>query len=932
LNNLLSFNYSDKVSLGALDVGSYFLSIIFNRKKVEEISNEANSLAVANLASSSEPLAAKMQDTDSNKPAEREPTECYLNHTLQTTPEFLDFAWRFLGALCTIADPPPQSVQLHASIAASELLKIEQETGNHRLEPTYPFWKCSVVPTLAILLPRLHRSIAVSAPKDSSGSTKDGEASPSKSPPTPIKKASKSKVSKKSNKVVSSDSAPVPANLPSILLKHLDSEITKLLQHIREISSPTGASEDLPSANDMALAAGLYVNEGGRVRKTGRANRRYESSQSYSETDSASEESSYSGSSASSIDPPRATPVGYDPLAPTDPKKDSIDEAYTKSKEWSDSLTLLRSLLISASRIANVDCSYLKNHCLYPENASTHIGDPTSIPDVVQEGFSGPLLRQLSALNTLILRSRREYNWRPLFLMLENSIGTCSLGLLSPLVTSEEETVRFLSDPFWRLVLQENYRSRLAGKLNIFPYRLISLAAKVGIFEDTSMPFALYREEAKQHMTSLVSETLNRAAVITSQLGLLSMITHLPDYFTTLIKSNYISMWREGLATDVGIGFLMDMLNDQPAIVELLVRNGYDTARRGQMPRLGSMYVWLAKHGGAHAKLPRFIRAPSDSLSLASSSSSLSAATSTSASHSSSQQKAVTVGQKPVFFTGMPPSAGSPPSSLCTTIAAVAWNYHYSDNVSGLQLISDLIAFTLSSSPKYTETDYDGSMEGFTKFIKKFGLDNIRPLVYSPAPGFTFNVPGVSSNGIFGKLQSWPSRPGSVYFAVPYNRVVNVCYDDLSTANADTNLTLLRYDFNTGYPNGDAHFRVGFATKTAFEELNAHPFLYVGDIPGSFGYSVTESGMFSEGRYIPFLNSKGDYLAASSRPPLSIFYEPALRLAHFFQPVEFVNVGRRIDEFTSTLMLPTREELPEPLFPVFSFGSNYCWSFAVQPK
>ena len=165
---------------------------------------------------------------------------------------------------------------------------------------------------------------------------------------------------------------------------------------------------------------------------------------------------------------------------------------------------------------------------------------------------------------------------------------------------------------------------------------------------------------------------------------------------------------------------------------------------------------------------------------------------------------------------------------------------------------------------------------------------------------------------------------------LPYNRVVNVWHENLGTSLVKDRNTVLRLDFQRKSicGNGDtAAQRFGFATQAAIEEINKHPLLQVGDVPGSFAYAPREHALYSEGRFIS-LTSQSMPTAISANF-CSIMYDPTSKLIVFAGPVEMSSIT--ITEKSVALRVPM--DLEEELFPIISASTiiKYTLIRATEP-
>lgn len=141
--------------------------------------------------------------------------------------------------------------------------------------------------------------------------------------------------------------------------------------------------------------------------------------------------------------------------------------------------------------------------------------------------------------------------------------------------------------------------------------------------------------------------------------------------------------------------------------------------------------------------------------------------------------------------------------------------------------------------------------------IKRYGGGKENPWLTK----FTKNTDAYFlSNGVTGGSHYNPhfnttAKVFQHFWVVPYNRVVNVWYPNFAftvpATSAAPTAKVLRFSLSELGPNQLMHLRLGFATRSALEIINAHPLLSVGDVPGSFSFSPIETGAFEEGIYYP---------------------------------------------------------------------------------
>ena len=197
----------------------------------------------------------------------------------------------------------------------------------------------------------------------------------------------------------------------------------------------------------------------------------------------------------------------------------------------------------------------------------------------------------------------------------------------------------------------------------------------------------------------------------------------------------------------------------------------------------------------------------------------------------------------------------------------------------------------------------------------------------SPLTSARTTVKAISSDSMI------PDSGLRYYAALPYNRIVHVWHDVLGTSLVQGTRALLRLDFERKlFPNPDvnaASYRIGMATRAAIQELNSHPFLQVGDVPGSFALAPRENGLFSEGKFFPLLWHT--LPVAVTINYVSMLYDPNNHALHFFGP-QVQNGIVNVNEGSYMLRLPT--DPSEELIPIISTGTFLKYSFyrAAEPR
>jgi len=254
--------------------------------------------------------------------------------------------------------------------------------------------------------------------------------------------------------------------------------------------------------------------------------------------------------------------------------------------------------------------------------------------------------------------------------------------------------------------------------------------------------------------------------------------------------------------------------------------------------------------------------------------------------------------------------------------------------------IPDLLAIDAYFG-KMKESSYDGTRHSQSAMTNQLSLDIKRFYLSSFPPAITLRIADeLESNGLtYAQLQSGPAymdptrhefRERSIYVAVPYNRVVNVWWKKFGTSQAQESGEVVRFDMNCSARDGyePSFFRIGWATEKAIQELNAHPFYYVGDVPGSFSFSTSESAMFKEGRCLPFMTNSGDVLSMAPYA-YALSFNPNNRSIQMWG--SWGSNLTIIDELNLSMSLPSVDALPEELFPVISCGTWTSFNLKRTP-
>lgn len=172
-----------------------------------------------------------------------------------------------------------------------------------------------------------------------------------------------------------------------------------------------------------------------------------------------------------------------------------------------------------------------------------------------------------------------------------------------------------------------------------------------------------------------------------------------------------------------------------------------------------------------------------------------------------------------------------------------------------------------------------------------------------------------------------------IYWAVPHNRIVNVWFPQFtrsfgaSTVDAASSLT--RFRLSRVQEREWMAFRLGFATASALEKLNAHPLLAVGDVPGSFAFSFQETGAFEQGKYLPLVGANGWWrMKGSASHRRDFFVDVDTRFKTICYHGDVYSEGEQYNFCYSTI-LPDGFDTSEELFPVMSFYSVCSFHFDV---
>lgn len=172
--------------------------------------------------------------------------------------------------------------------------------------------------------------------------------------------------------------------------------------------------------------------------------------------------------------------------------------------------------------------------------------------------------------------------------------------------------------------------------------------------------------------------------------------------------------------------------------------------------------------------------------------------------------------------------------------------------------------------------------------------------------------------------------------ALPWNRYCNVWFDGLGTKSApmdpETGMQRYKIESDLQQERTYAPFRIGWASKSAIQEINRHPFRQVGDVPGSFGFSFHENATIAEGVFQPVVcaNQPKPFIKQAFRPYI-LSYDSINHKTYLSAPCVRLDTQKEIAEWFMSIPLPSRL-LPDPateLFPMLSFGCPT--SFMITP-
>lgn len=259
------------------------------------------------------------------------------------------------------------------------------------------------------------------------------------------------------------------------------------------------------------------------------------------------------------------------------------------------------------------------------------------------------------------------------------------------------------------------------------------------------------------------------------------------------------------------------------------------------------------------------------------------------------------------------------------------------------------------------ESDHETQDDSwFLKKATSLGVSSIRVAYYTKLyiPKFTVNTrPYFLTNGLTGAcfvtqqefstlhttepfndfVYADATEPGKisdtlVYWAIPHNRIMSVWFPQFARSfgpsTADPSNSVTRFRLSRLQANSFMAFRLGFATASALEKINAHPLLAVGDVPGSFAFSFQETGTFEQGKYRPLLGPNGWWrMRCSNLHRRDVFVD----VDTHFKTIQF-HGDLHPDEqhfFQHNIILPDDFDTSEELFPVLSFYSVSSFHFDV---
>lgn len=169
--------------------------------------------------------------------------------------------------------------------------------------------------------------------------------------------------------------------------------------------------------------------------------------------------------------------------------------------------------------------------------------------------------------------------------------------------------------------------------------------------------------------------------------------------------------------------------------------------------------------------------------------------------------------------------------------------------------------------------------------------------------------------------------PSVIFWALPYNRIVNLWFPQYAqsfSASVEHPLPYIhQFRFSTFLETSYVHFRMGFASQKALDIINAHPFLAVGDVPGSFAFSLHEHGAFEEGRYYPLPSATKLHIPAFENTATHIYMTVNLQL----RTIDFSGKLNEGYSFGFVTHIPSTEAMDVPFFPVFSLASELLFRF-----
>lgn len=276
-------------------------------------------------------------------------------------------------------------------------------------------------------------------------------------------------------------------------------------------------------------------------------------------------------------------------------------------------------------------------------------------------------------------------------------------------------------------------------------------------------------------------------------------------------------------------------------------------------------------------------------------------------------------------------------------------------SLNGSSLISPHPFILMSQFKMVNEADYNpqGDYNWPCKRLSLLGVNAVWvPKIHvAMLPRFTANTkPYFKSNGVTGAalpmvgdariphdLKTFPNAdatepapftPLLSFYALPYNRVVNVWYPQFATTfslpKGGSESSITRFVFTYTEQNAMLFLRIGMATRSAIAVLNANPLFGVGEVPGSFSFSFHEAGLFEQGKYSPTIGNKWLRLRATSMG--SFFFMDIDKQMRIIQYHGDLRTSEEQLKLQSTTMIPDLDP-DEEYLPVLSFYSATNFQF-----